>query len=50
MKNFGIMSDENSYIILVEDNFRTKEQAQEYAENNNLIGEDYFIIELDEME
>lgn len=51
MKNFAILNDENTFnLVMIKDDFRTKKEAEIYMEKNNLIGEYYFIAELDDIE
>lgn len=49
-KNFAILNDEDiNNLIIIKDDFRTEEEAKTYAEKNNLVGEYYFIGELDDI-
>lgn len=50
-KNFAIFNDEDfNNLIMVEDNFRTEEDAEKYANENGLVGEYYFVGECDDVE
>ncbi|MFR2889554.1 MAG: hypothetical protein ACLTDM_15295 [Clostridium butyricum] len=48
MKNFAIFNDEEE-LVMIKDDFRTREEAQQYMTKNGLIGEYYFIGECDDI-
>lgn len=49
IKNFAVFNDEKD-LVMVQDGFRTHEEARKYALDNNLTGEYYFIGECDDLE
>ena len=48
-KNFAILNDEED-LIMIQDDFRTREEAETYAKENNLVGEYYFVGQCDDIE
>lgn len=47
--NFAIFNDEED-LIMIQDDFKSKEEAEKYSKEHDLIGEYYFIGQCDDLD